>query len=141
MFRLDPHRIARPEMNERGTQFSIFDQQLITSTCGIRPSSRAVENYRSLFFIRSVHRQTYRKWLVPRKITRLQSYRVIARKFYRCIPPSVGCLFISSTDCLKINHLNWLSAFYLEHFLEFLSPSTLRRVFRTVPLDLYQACF
>ena len=83
-FRFNTDRITRPKMYQRRTQFAVFDQQLITATCGISPSSGTMVDHATLknfLVVGNVDSGCDCERLMPTKVANREFYFVITREF------------------------------------------------------------
>ena len=78
---LHANGVTGPEVNQRGAQPAVFDQQLIAAAAGVGPGPRAVKDDGPLFFIGRVHPQGNREGVVAPEIPQPDADRVVAAEF------------------------------------------------------------
>ena len=74
----DGNGIAGPEMNQRPLQSSLLNQEFVPAACGIRPSTRAMKNHRSLLLVGRLEPKRNTERFVTCKITDRQIDGVVS---------------------------------------------------------------
>ena len=78
----DSNRIAWPEMNQRPTESSILDQQLIPAASRVGPGLRPPPDDSPLELLGRVHPESDREWLGPGELSgSLDVHRVVTGEF------------------------------------------------------------